>query len=229
MSAGFGGWGLMLPWLLTAHIAVLGYWLGSELVINSGFRYVCRAESMAFAERDRLMDHVMHVDQHVRYALVLQAALGTALAGLLGYLPGGAGLALAAGVVGLLWLGFVEAVHQLRHRPMGAALGRVDRASRYGLMALLLAVALGLIGGGWDLPLWLRWKLALFAGVMMAGVGIRLALISHFRTWALMRRDGPSEASNRDVQRGYWRATRVLIGLWLLIGGIVVLSVLKPA
>ena len=75
--------------LLVAHIAVLGYWLGSELVINATYRYVSCADAMPFAERDRLMEHVMHVDQHVRYALVLQAALGTALAVTYGYIPGG--------------------------------------------------------------------------------------------------------------------------------------------
>ena len=37
-----------------------------------------------------------------------------------------------------------------------------------------------LIGGHWPMPAWLRWKLALFAGVLMCGVGIRIALISHF-------------------------------------------------
>jgi len=73
-------------WLLAIHIAVLGYWLGSELVINSTYRYVSYSGDMPFAERARLMEHVMHVDQHVRYALALQATLGTALAALA---PGG--------------------------------------------------------------------------------------------------------------------------------------------
>ena len=55
----------MIVWLLAAHIVVLGYWLGSELVINSTYRLVSFADDMSFAERDRLMNHVMHVDQHV--------------------------------------------------------------------------------------------------------------------------------------------------------------------
>ena len=61
---------------------MLGYWLGAELVINSTYRYVSWAATMPFAERDRLMEHVMDVDQHVRYALVLQAGLGVALVSL---------------------------------------------------------------------------------------------------------------------------------------------------
>ncbi|WP_439469868.1 hypothetical protein [Blastomonas fulva] len=216
------------PWLLAAHIAVLGYWLGSELVINSTYRYVCRADGMAFPERDRLMDHVMHVDQHVRYALILQASLGTVLAARLGYVPGGDAVAVAAALTGLAWLAFVEVVHRLRHRPAAATLGAIDRGSRYFLMAVLVAIAAGLIGGAWPIPAWLRWKLALFAGVMMSGVGIRIALIAHFRTWTVMKRDGPTPATNAIIRRTYVRATSVLLLLWAFILAIVVLSVWKP-
>ena len=80
---------MLIEALLAIHIAVLGYWLGSEFVINSEYRYVCRTPSLPFAERNKLMEHVLDVDQHVRYALVLQAVLGTILAALIGYIPGG--------------------------------------------------------------------------------------------------------------------------------------------
>jgi len=214
--------------LLVAHVAVLGYWLGSELVINSTYRYVCRSDAMPFAERDRLMEHVMHVDQHVRYALVLQAALGTALAALYGYVPGGPALAWAALGVGGAWLAFVEAVHRLRHSAAGKPLAAVDRGSRYALMTLLVAVAAGLVGGAWPMPAWLRWKLAAFAGVVACGVGIRFALVAHFRTWAAMRRDGVTDEANATIRRTYVRATAILVLLWLFIAAIAALSVVKP-
>lgn len=214
--------------LLVAHIAVLGYWLGSEFVINSTYRYVANATGSPFAERDRLMEHVMHVDQHVRYALVLQAALGTALAAAYGYVPGGDRLLTLALLGGAGWLAFVEIVHRQRHSPAGQRLAAVDRGSRYGMMMLLVATAAGLVGGDWPMPDWLRWKLAAFAGVMASGVGIRLALISHFRTWAAMRRDEPSDATNAIIKRTYRQATAVLLLLWLFIAAMVVLSVAKP-
>ena len=214
--------------LLVAHIAVLGYWLGSELVINSTYRYVSFGSGMPFAERSRLMEHVMHVDQHVRYALVLQFGLGFALAALYGYLPGGPASAWLAGAACVVWLGFVEAVHRLRHAAVGKTLGNIDRVSRYLLMAVLVAIACGLIGGSWNMPLWLRIKLALFAGVMASGVGIRLALISHFRTWKIMAAEGPSDASNAIIRATCIKATSVLLVLWLFIAAIVVVSVCKP-
>ena len=220
----------MLPQiLLVAHIAVLGYWLGSELVINSTYRYLSYSSGMPFAERSRLMEHVMDVDQHVRYALVLQFGLGFAIAALYGYVPGGTATAIVVGVLAALWFAFVEIIHHLRGQPAGKRLGAIDRASRYVIMALLIATAVGLIGGGWDMPSWLRLKLALFAGVIACGVGIRFALISHFRTWAVMAREGPTDETNAIIRRTYVRATSVLVLLWLFIAAIVAVSVWKPA
>lgn len=215
--------------LRVAHIAVLGYWLGSELVINSTYRYVSYGSAIPFPERQRLMEHVMHVDQHVRYALVLQAGLGFALAALYGYVPGGSTVAWTAGILAALWLGFVELVHRLRHRPLGKSLGAIDRGSRYLFMVLLVALAIGLIGGAWEMPLWLRLKLALFAGVMASGVGIRFALIAHFRTWSVMARDGPTDETNAVIRRTYVNATSILVLLWVFIAAIVAVSIWKPA
>lgn len=219
----------MLTWLLVAHVVVLGYWLGSEFVINATFRYVCYATDTAFEERSRLMDHVMHVDQHVRYALVLQATLGAVLSVKLGYVPGGTSAAVAMAVGGGLWLAFVELVHRLRFHPSGAQLAFVDRALRYLLMAVLLATALGLVGANWPVPIWLRWKIAAFACVIACGVGIRIVLIDHFRIWNQMAREGVTPQGNERVKRAYWRSTAVLLCLWFFIAAMVYLSVAKPA
>ncbi len=215
--------------LMVLHIAVLGYWLGSELVINSTFRYACFADDMNFAARNRLMDHVLDVDQHVRYALALQLVLGALLAGELGYIPGGAAsMAIVAGL-GALWLGFIEWAHRRRLQPAGARLARFDRLSRYGLMLVLAWVA---VAGNdmWDLtlPLWLRLKIGLFIGVMLCGVAIRFALIALFRTWRQLAADKPETATEHTIRRIYWQATRYLFVLWGLILAIVVLSVVKP-
>jgi len=216
-------------WILVFHIAVLGYWLGSELVINSTYRYVSYSRNMPFDERQRLMDHVMVVDQHVRYALVLQAALGTMLAASYGLVPGGDTTVTVAGILGVIWLGFVEAVHRLHKTAVGRLLAAIDRGSRYVLMAVLAALAFGLVGAEWAMPLWLRLKLGLFAGVMACGVGIRFALIAHFHTWAIMARDGVTTERNEIIERTYVRATSVLVLLWVFLAAIVAVSVIKPA
>ena len=219
---------MTVTWILVAHIAVLGYWLGSELVINSTYRYVSYSGEMPFGERQRLMEHVMHVDQHVRYALVLQAMLGTMLAAAYGLVPGGDTTMTVAGILVVAWLGFVEAVHRLRHTSVGKSLASIDRGSRYVLMVGLVALATGIVGAEWQIPVWLRLKLGLFAGVMASGVGIRFALIAHFRTWAEMARDGVTPERNRIIEQTYVRATSVLVLLWVFIAAIVVVSIIKP-
>lgn len=219
---------MLLPIALVAHIAVLGYWLGAELVINSTYRRVAYGSALPFAERTRCMEHVMDADQHVRYALVLQAGLGFILAALYGYVPGGRSTAWAVAIVAALWLTFVELTHRLRRRPVGKWIAAIDRRTRYVLIVLLLTISAGYIGGGWEMPLWLRVKLALFAGVMGCGVGIRLALLTHFRTWAIMASDGPTPHTNEIVRRVYIRGTLILAILWLLIAAIVCVSIWKP-
>jgi hypothetical protein len=220
---------MLLQALLVAHIVVLGYWLGSELVINSTYRYVSWSSGMPFAERERLMDHVMDVDQHVRYALVLQAGLGTALAALYGFFPGGVPLVIGAAVATVCWLALVEATHRLRRTDAGRRLAAFDRRIRYALAAFFLALGLAALGGSVPaLPNWLGWKLLAFAGVVACGVGIRFALMAFYRTWEEMAREGTNQERERAIRATYVRATSLLGLLWLFIAVITALSLLKP-
>lgn len=215
--------------LLAAHIAVLGYWLGSELVINSTFRYVSYGAGMPIDERSRLMEHVMVVDQHVRYALVLQFGLGLALAMRMGWLPGGMAGVWTTGVFATAWLVLVEITHRQRHAPLGERLAALDRGLRYLVMVGLAATAVAALGGLLPTPAWIAWKLLLFVGVMGCGVGIRFALIEWFASWRALMSSGGGDAHEATLRRGYWQATSILIGLWVLIGAIVVMSIARPA
>ncbi len=219
---------MLIHALLVMHIAVLGYWLGAELVINSDFRFMSRAWSMPWEERDRLLDQVLNTDQHVRYALILQAGSGTVLAALMDYLPGGQRLAIAATALMLAWLLLVEATHRLRRSSAGERLAKIDLGLRYLLSAILVSIMLGAALGRLAMPAWLAAKLGLFAGVVLCGVAIRLALIHFYRAWWALRDAGSSERTEAMIRLAYWRATGILILLWLFIAGIVLLSVLKP-
>lgn len=214
--------------LLTVHIIVLGYWFGSELVINSEYRYVCWGSSMPFSERKRLMEHVMDVDQHVRYALILQAGLGTILAALLGYFPGGPSLAWCAGIVTVAWLGYVELVHLFRNSAKGQGLALIDRSIRYVLLVTLVAIGALTAIGVFNLQGWLAWKLALFGGVIACGVGIRFSLIEFFRVWREIEANGSDEAREISIRKIYVAGTSILGLLWIFIAAIVGLSIMKP-
>lgn len=219
---------MLIEVLLVFHIAVLGYWLGSEFVINSEYRYVCRASSMPFPERKKLMEHVMDVDQHVRYALVLQAGLGTVLAALLGYIPGGTTLAWVAGTVGVAWLAFVEIIHRVRHGAGGQTLALIDRSIRYILLTVLIGIGVATALGAISLQGWLAGKLFLFGCVMASGVGIRLSIIEFFRVWRDIDSNGSTPEKEKEIWWIYTWGTGILILLWVFIAGIVILSVMKP-
>jgi hypothetical protein len=213
--------------LLVTHIAVLGYWLGAELVINHTYRYVCWSAGMPFPERQRLMEHVMDVDQHVRYALALQVGLGTAVGALLGYFPGGGTLATVALGAAAVWLGLIEVVHRTRHQPRGPALAALDRVIRYGLGVVLLGLAGAILAGAVDLPGWLGLKLGLLAGAVACGLGIRWALVIFFREFRQAATGDP--AAEPRIRQAYVRATAILVGLWVFLAGIAWVSVTKPA
>lgn len=214
--------------LIVLHIATLGYWFGSELVINATSRHVCLGRTIPLDERTRLMQLVMNVDQHVRYALVIQFGLGFAIAALFGYIPGGNATAIGFAIFTVLWLLYIEVTHRLLHRPLGKKLASLDRRSRYVLMACLFAIALGLVGGAWDLPYWIRLKLGLFATVMACGVAIRFSVLARFKTWAVMQASGVTDAHNDVVKRTYLISTGILVLLWLIIFAMVAISLYKP-
>ena len=219
---------MLVEILLVLHIAVLGFWLGAELAINTTYRYVTRGSAMPFAERDRLMSHVMNMDQYVRFALISQLALGSGLTVLTGYLPGGAVAAMVVTVFCVGWLTLVEVTHRRRNRPEGPGLARLDRGVRY-----LIIFALAIVGAGMGLnllpaPGWLGWKLLLFAGVSACGLALRFCLIAFYRTWRVMEVEGSSDDREFEIQQVYTRATSILVVLWLQIAAIVVLSVWKP-
>jgi hypothetical protein len=220
---------LLIQIMLVAHIAVLGYWLGSELVINSTYRRIALGSELPFSERTRWMEHVMNLDQHVRYALALQAGLGFMLADQLGYIPGGrAGSWTVAGLTGV-WLAFIELTHRMRGRAAGQWLGKLDRATRYGVISVLLMIGVRLVGRGWEMPGWLRVKLLLFGAVVACGVAIRLVLLRHFRVWSVMAKHGPTAQADALVRQTYVQGTLILVALWTLITSIVVVSIWKPA
>ena len=169
----------------------------------------------------------MDVDQHVRYALVLQAGLGTVLSALLGYFPGGATLAWAAGLATVLWLAFVEIVHRLRHSASGRKLAFLDRLIRYVLLAALVPGGLAAIFVGFAQG-WLAWKLVLFGAVIACGIGIRHYIIQFFAIWRQIEAKGSNSPRELAIRRNYAAGTSMLGLLWLCIAAITILSITKP-
>jgi len=229
---------MLVQFLLVLHVAVLGYWLGSEFVINSTFRYVCSSAEMPFNERNRLLEHVMTADQHVRYALILQLTLGFMLTALLGYIPGNNTQATTSLILGLLWLALIETTHRSRHNSLGQKIAKVDRLLRYSVITGLIVTSLLVlikplpflqsIAISESLPKWLAIKLICFAAIMGCGVGIRLIIIRLYKIWRVIEADGTTDQRELHVKKCYVQASSILLLLWAFIISIVALSIWKP-
>ena len=215
--------------LLWLHVLVMGYWIGSDLVVSALTHYVARGSSLPAAERKRLWDFLLHVDQHPRNALILSMPLGFTLAAQIGLLQlGNAGL-LALWIASALWFGYMWVTHWQRSSAMGAQLAKWDWRSRYLLIALLLAIGIKSLLTGQPLAApWLAWKVILFAGVLACGIGIRFYIRDAYRAWPRIWAGQGTEADEQIVRTAMNRGTYVLWLLWLLLFVIGWLGVAKP-
>lgn len=207
------------PLVRWAHVLVMGYWLGSELVINALTHYIARASSLPAAERMRLWDFLLDVDQHVRNALILSVPLGFTLASMLGLVPlGGWGL-LALWVLSALWFWFMWLVHWRRKTPGGRMLAVWDWRLRYLLIALFAGSALWSLATGWPYPTaWLALKVLLFAGVMACGIAVRHCIREAYRDALPAIAEGRATAAHEAQFRSLMvKGTWALVVLWTLL------------
>lgn len=216
----------LVNWL---HVLVMGYWLGSDIVVNAVTHYFSHAERLSPPERDRLWQFLLHIDQHPRNAMILSVPLGFTLAAQLGLVPlDAAGLAVVWGL-SALWFGFMWLVHLRKDAPAGRALQRWDWRLRYGLIALFVALgAYGLATGQGVAARWLAMKLVLFGAVIACGLGIRHFITDVVAAWPEFLRSGSTPAFERCIRLALWRGTYVLWGLWLLLLAIGYLGAAKP-
>jgi hypothetical protein len=220
----------LYPLLLVAHVVVMGYWLGSELVINALTHYIARASSLPGAERIRLWDFLLHVDQHVRNAMILSVPLGFSLATLLGLVPlGRVGLVLVW-VLSSGWFAYMWLVHLRRATPAGMALARWDWRLRYALI-LLFAVLGGvsLVTGRPIAARWLALKVLLFSPAIACGIFVRYYIREAYRSvLPAIAADRADAADNALFRLLMVRATGVLVALWAILFAIALLGTLKP-
>lgn len=217
---------LLVKWL---HVLVMGYWIGSDLVINQYAHYTARTRGMPGPDRARLWNFLMHVDQHPRNALILSLPLGLTLAAHLGISPiRGAWLALAWGL-SALWFWQMWQVHLKGATAAGPRLRAWDWRIRYVVIAACVgagAVSLA-TGAPFGTP-WLAWKAMLFGGVIACGLGIRHYLRRYLETWPRAVDGTATDADEAALVRTMRQATVVLVLLHAQVIAIGLLGVLKP-
>jgi len=215
--------------LLWLHVLVMGYWIGSDLVINALSHYVVRAGELPGPERKRLWDFLMHVDQHPRNALILSVPLGFTLAAQIGLVQlDNAGLAVLW-LASAAWFGHMWLTHWKREEAAGTWLAKWDWRIRYVLIAAFLAMGVqSLLTGSPLAAPWLAWKVILFACVMACGIGVRYYVRQCYRAWPRIWEGRATAEDEAWVRKALMRANYVLWVLWGLLFVIGWLGVAKP-
>lgn len=213
-----------------AHVLVMGYWLGSELVINALTHYIARTTSLPAAERMRLWNFLLDVDQHVRNAMIMSVPLGFTLAAMLGLAPLDGVSMWVLWIASALWFWFMWLVHWRRQTPEGQQLARWDWRLRYLLIAFFAGSALWSLATGWPYATpWLAVKVLLFAGTMVCGVFVRYYIREAYRSALPAIAAGrATDADNAEFALLMRKGTWALVVLWVLLFTIGALGALKP-
>lgn len=213
-----------------AHVLVMGYWLGSELVINALTHYITRAKSMPPAERMKLWDFLLDVDQHVRNAMIMSIPLGFTLASMLGLVPIHGIWMWLLWIGSALWFWFMWIVHWRRKAPEGPTLAKWDWRIRYALIAVFAGTGIWSLSTGWPYPAhWLALKVLLFAGAIVCGIFVRYCIRQAYRSALPAIAAGrATDADNEEFRLLMICATWALVVLWVLLFTIGALGALKP-
>jgi hypothetical protein len=217
----------LLQW---AHVLVMGYWLGSELVINALTHYIARTTTLPAAERMRLWDFLLDVDQHVRNAMIMSVPLDFSLAATLGLVPISGWSMWLLWIGSALWFWFMWLVHWRRQTPLGSVLARWDWRFRYVLIAVFAGTALWSLATGtpYAAP-WLAAKVLLFAGAMVCGIFVRHYIREAYRSaLPAIAEDRATASDNAEFALLMRKATWALVVLWVLLFAIGALGALKP-
>lgn len=213
-----------------AHVLVMGYWLGSELVINALTHYVTRTTTLSGVERMRLWDFLLDVDQHVRNAMIMSVPLGFTLAAMLGLLQLSSVEMWALWIGSALWFWYMWLVHWRRKAPEGRSLARWDWYLRYLLMALFAGIAVKSWFTGSPLEAhWLALKVLLFPCAIACGIAVRYYIREAYRSaLPAIAADRATAADNEEFRTLMIKGTWALVVLWAILFTIGALGALKP-
>lgn len=216
--------------VLWAHVLVMGYWLGSELVINALSHYCARATWLSGTQRIHLWDFVLDVDQHVRNAMIMSVPLGLSLAAWMGLSPLRGGWLALVWVLSIAWFTLMWATHLKRKTPLGPKLAAWDWGVRYVLIAAFGISGLVSLATGWPFASkWLALKIFLIAPAIACGLGVRYYIrMAYQKALPAIANDTAGAEENAIFQMTMVRGTWVLVGLWVILFTIGALGALKP-
>ena len=227
--------------LKTLHVLLVATWLGIGfrnlhlLCANAGFL-------LSIDTRKQMYRVFAFIDMGPRSSLVLMLTLGVALTYLGGWGfagSGGRAFASVTAVVGIVWVAAIWHQYWVHEappdRPRSEVHVRVQKVFRpldiwlrVGLAGgLAAAAAVSLAGEGPILADWLAWKLILFAGIVMSGVGIRIYLPAVAAAVGDIFTKGSTPEREAALTAGSRKTVWFVYAIWVLIIAITWIAVAK--
>ncbi len=221
-------------WMLALHLAVMGYYLGSDVVVNQMTFYLIASSKVTPQQRTRMRRFQLLCDQHPRMGLILFIATGLSYDILQGWTMLPVEWLPWIWIIALLWIaniwaGFLMAGSPIGQTKLGKTLVQLDLYWRYLMVVAIVGVAgWSLFGDGPVRPKWLALKYLLLGTLMAGGAAMRLWARPLTPAWADYVASGPSpefEALIGRIQRG---AIYLNWFLWCLFGCMILLQLLCP-
>jgi hypothetical protein len=214
---------------LALHCAVIGYYMGSDLVVNQSTWYFIRSAANPVRERERQLRFLLLCDQHPRMGLVLFIATGYALEAGDGLWPASSpSVPFVLAVCGL-WLANIWTSFLLEAQPLGRRLVDIDVAWRLAVALACVTLGVGsLLGYGPMAEPWMAVKYLLLGMLIGGGVSIRFFVRELRTAWPEFIRQGSTPAFEATVHRTLAGASYVNWVLWALFLTMAWLSVARP-
>ena len=205
--------------LLFAHLLLFVYWLGSDIGVFYGIRFVVDPK-LSIETRKTVMALVHWIDALPRICLVMMVPVGVSLAALSGLLPvtgAGRGAAIAiAWIVGLAWLAIVLRIY----KGAKGMIVRIDYTIRITVMAgFLVGGVSSLLSYG---PIvaeagFLAVKCILFSGIIACGLMLRILGKPFGEALGQILSGHSTPATEAALRLAMSRSKIVVIVLWLLV------------
>lgn len=215
--------------VLWLHVAVMGYWLGSDFVLNALTHYFKNAKDLSVAQRMKLWDFLLLVDQHPRNALILSLPLGFQLAADLDLSPVKGPMLAMIWAASIAWFVFIWVLHYQIGKPAYRPLNRMDLTLRYTLIVVLFLIGAGsVLGEGPLAAKWLGAKVALYALIIACGMGIRHYIAKVYAIFPQYQAEGSTPEIESVITHALNWGSYVLYVLWALVLLIGYLGAAKP-
>ena len=198
-----------------AHILGLVYWLGADLGVFYS-SYVLCDDRKTTSVRLSAAKILFALDQAPRISMTLMLPLGVHLAIRLGYISAPDWVIPTTWAIALGWLAMVLLLHFKGHGGRLGWLTTVDFGFRVGVVLTLLGLAFAaLLDQIPGLSDWAAVKLAIFAGLVLCGLLVRVRLRPFGPAFAALAADRAGDAENDVIRRSIGGTRPFVVAIWI--------------